>query len=149
MVEQKWGGGRSTPERRLDDAIADLERLLEETPKAGEWLARLRATLAEASGAVHAHVLTSEQRGGLLDQVEDETPLLAREAARLRREHDELSRQITALEGAADAMDEGDGFTERQLRLELMQLVRSLVAHRHRGSELMHRAFNVDLGAGD
>ena len=133
----------------LYESILGLEGALT-VPSRGrvrEWADGVTGQVGEVRNAIDNHLAVTEGRGGLFDKVMGEAPRLAHSIAGLRREHaslrsqvDEAARRVTAVQTPADV---------EQGRARLLDLIRALLEHRHRGAELVYEAYDVDLGSAD
>jgi hypothetical protein len=133
----------------LYSSILGLERDLS-TPARGrvpEWAHGVSERLGLVGRAVDSHIAVTEGSGGLFADVMDRAPRLAHEIAALREEHRSLRSQLDEAARAVEAVEDLDGVEGARVRL--LDLIRELLAHRHRGSELIYDAYNLDIGTGD
>lgn len=91
------------------------------------------------------HVTMTEAPDGLLAQIVNDCPRLAPMVERLRREHPAVTARLSA---AHERLDTSTPELAETVR-ELVSLLSAIERHRHGGGELLHRAYNVDLGLGD
>jgi hypothetical protein len=133
----------------LLDSIMDLEQSLAapSTARVRAWAADVAASLDRLRAVFDSHVTDTEKSGGLFEELTVEEPRLARAIDRMRADHvtiattaEELSERL----GAAD-----DGADADAMRAAVLDLIRALLVHRHRGAELVYDAYNVDLSVGD
>ena len=133
----------------LYEAIIGLERALA-TPSGGApeaWATMLGPPVARLEQVLDAHVHGTEGEDGLFVQLREEAPRLLPAVERLQGEHSELmgasqalATKLLAVRAARDVDD------VRDVALDLM---RRLLEHRHRGSELLFDAYQVDVASGD
>jgi hypothetical protein len=133
----------------LLDAILDLEQALAApaTERVAAWAEDVAGSLDALRAVFEHHVTDTEAAGGFFDEITEEEPRLTRAVERMRADHvtiattaDELAERLHHVDDDAD----GDA-----LRAAVLDLIRSLLVHRHRGSELVYEAYNVDLSVGD
>jgi len=133
----------------LLDVILDLEQSLAApaTERARAWAANVAGSLDALRNVFQHHVEDTEREGGFFEEILEEEPRLTRAVERMRADHvtiatsaDELAERLHAVTDATDV---------EPLRSGLLDLIRSLLVHRHRGSELVYEAYNVDLSVGD
>jgi hypothetical protein len=107
------------------------------------WRRRLMRDLERLRVAVEVHVDKTEASEGLLDEILEQAPRLAREVEGLRLEHtklrDECERVIARVEEFESAAS---------IRRMVMSFLGILAHHRHRSADLVYEAFGVDLGGG-
>jgi hypothetical protein len=127
--------------RAVDESLATA------VARGGAWRERVRAALAELAHDFADHIALTEQQGGLYDSALTRAPRLTAAVDRLRREHVELRDTI----GGYLAVLEHGGTTADlpAFREEVQVLVGRLVRHRQHGGDLVHEAFQVDLGGSD
>ncbi len=137
----------------LFDSILDLEAALAApaSDRVAAWAADVAASLDRLRAVFEHHVVDTESDGGFFEEILADEPRLARAVERMRADHvtitttsDELTERLRTLrnDGGRDTDVEG-------LRAGLLDLIRALLVHRHRGSELVYEAYNVDLSVGD
>jgi hypothetical protein len=158
-------GGPSTAIAPADGLAAHLERVRAhraelresvtavgaalESPLArgGMWRERVRAALAELAHDFDDHVLLTESSGGAYDRAAHAAPRLAGVAGRLRAEHPELR---DCIHGYLAVLEHGGTMADLPVfREEVGDLVARLVRHRSKGDDLLHEAYDVDLGGSD
>lgn len=133
----------------LLDAILDLEQSLAapSTDRTRLWAADVATSLGALRGVLEAHVTDTERDDGLFQELSVEEPRLIRAIDRMRADHVTLT--TTADELAERLGRVGDGTDVDAIRAAGLDLIRALLVHRHRGSELVYEAYNVDLSVGD
>ena len=122
-------------QERSGDAVEDPD----------QWRAALTDALDELAAVVTTHVTETEGRDGFLEElVRESEGRLSPAVRRLEREHQRIVSQVDALRtGLETGSDEGT------LREGADELVAQLEAHRHRGSDLLWRAYAAEIGVGD
>jgi hypothetical protein len=137
----------------LLDAILEFENALAApaTDRAALWATEVATALDRLRLVFEHHVIDTESEGGFFQEVLDEEPRLTRAVERMRADHvtitttaDELTEHLRRVASAGDPDADVDS-----LRAGLLDLIRALLVHRHRGSELVYEAYNVDLSVGD
>jgi hypothetical protein len=137
----------------LLDAVLDFEQALAApaSDRAALWAADVAAALDGLRVVFEHHVADTESEGGFFQELLDDEPRLTRAVERMRADHvtisttaDELAERLRRVASAGDVDADIDS-----LRAGLLDLIRALLVHRHRGSELVYEAYNVDLSVGD
>jgi hypothetical protein len=107
-----------------------------------EGLVRALGELAECWSR---HVADTEAPDGLLNQILTDAPRLATTVDKFRREHPGITaRIVTVSDRLADpTADRAD------LEPHVMALLTAIDRHRAGGGELIHRAYNIDIGLGE
>lgn len=127
-----------------DSVAAVVEALASPLARGGAWRERVRAALAELAHDFRDHVELTEGPGGLYDTVSRDTPRLAGQVQRLRREHDRFREDIDAY---LAVLEHGGTMADLPVfREEVTTLMGQLVRHRQKGTDLVYEAFEVDLG---
>lgn len=122
--------------RRATAAVTEVLR----TPSEGG----LQTALDELERVWARHTTATEAPDGVLDQVLADSPRLAPAIARLRREHGEVAAQLRDARRAL-AGDPPDPAA----RAALERMLAAVNRHRRDGRELLHNAYQVDLGLGE
>ena len=133
----------------LYEFILGLERAVS-APSQGrvlEWARGAADRVEQLRAAFKKHVAITEDGGGLFDDVMDQAPRLAHAIAELRRDHELLRSLLDDAGRSTQDVHDVDGV--ERTRTRLLDLILKLLEHRHRGSELVYDAYDVDLGAGD
>lgn len=130
----------------LGGSMAALEQALAPPISGREaaWAERVDAALLELTADFDEHVAMTEGSGGLHDAVLEATPRLSNAVHRLVTEHAvirELVADLTARVRPAVAADEVEAIRERGTAL-----LGRLARHRRHGADLVHEAYQVDLG---
>jgi len=113
------------------------------------WSLSLRERLVQLLDAFDHHVQVTEAGGGLLEEVVDVAPRLAKRVAQLRSDHVAIRSSIhNAIAGLQqpDLLDEAG---VEQVRDMVLDLLRQIAHHRHLGADLVYQAYNVDIEATD
>lgn len=124
----------------MEERIAALERALAAATGASGWASSVQFRLVDLRGALAAHVVAVEAPDGLLAEIVDGAPRLANAVQRMKDDHAALAEEIDSLVESALTVEPA---TLRERGLELM---RDMVLHRHRGSDLVYEAFARDIG---
>jgi hypothetical protein len=137
---------------RRDDfyeAILGLERAL--AVPAGDspelWGAMVTTQVGRVRGVLDDHVRGTEGEDGLFEQLREDAPHLLHAVERLGAAHDGLMARAAVLDASLEHVTTTDGVD--QARDAALDLMRSLLEHRHRGAELLYDAYQVDLSPGD
>jgi hypothetical protein len=131
------------------DAVIALEQAL--AAPAGDdapgWAAMLTAPVEHLREVLEGHIAGTEGPDGLFEEILDQAPRLAHDVERLQADHAPLVAATRALAGRLTSVaNDGDVDSVRADALELVQL---LLAHRHRGAELVYDAYAIDVSTGD
>jgi hypothetical protein len=155
--------------RRKDDALGlSLDSLRQalaaDVPgREREWAAAVGDALARVEAALRQHRAAAKAPDGVLAEVDQTRPTLARQADELRSDHDDFLTQVLALReevghaaeafqpaasrsgqpGAAGVVDFG------ATRQRAEQLLAGLQANQEAEAKLVLESINTDLGAGD
>jgi len=111
--------------------------------RAADWVGDLAAVVAELSLAWESHVALTESPDGLLEQITVDAPRLSSTVARLRREHVDVA---TRLRTAGELLRSGDESGLEPARRELSAVLLRIGRHRRDGGELIHQAYQIDIG---
>jgi hypothetical protein len=133
----------------LLDSILEVEQALASpgTERTRAWAADVSAAVDRLCAVFEAHVGDTERDGGFFDELLDDEPRLSRAVERMRADH--VTIATTAEELAERLRGAGADADVDALRAAVLDLIRALLVHRHRGSELVYEAYNVDLSVGD
>jgi Ala-tRNA(Pro) deacylase len=139
----KWIAARRARERLYGSILAVSDAITAPMGSGVRWRRRLRGELVGLKRALADHTAESEAPDGLLRQIEECAPRLARPVQRLRDEHVELGK-------ATDVMlDRLDGsLSSRAIRTGVLKLLGRFAMHRHLGADLVYEAYGVDIGGG-
>lgn len=92
------------------------------------------------------HVHDTEGRDGLFAEVSAAAPRLENEVDRLRSEHRRIDHQLDELAKIGRPSTDED---VRSIREQILDVLSLLAGHRFAGSDLLYRAYHVDIGAVD
>jgi diacylglycerol O-acyltransferase / wax synthase len=138
-------------ERRDDyyEAILGLERAM--AAAAGDdatgWAARAETAALDTRSVLRHHIEETEGPGSFYEDLSEHYPNLGPAAARLKAEHGPLRAAVDQLVETLSTVHDDAGVD--QARAEALDLLKGLLAHRHRGAELVYDAYNVDVATGD
>ena len=135
----------------LRGAMDQVERSIvaAATGRVAEWSAAVRAAMENLSNAFEHHMKVTEASDGLLAEVMQEAPRLARRVDIIKADHATIG---AALEGVQRTLRQGDAADDvgvRRLTDDVISLLSQLVQHRHLGADLVYEAYNVDIDAAD
>lgn len=132
--------------REVRDALVAVEDAISSPAiEPDHWRARVRVALEELDAAFEHHILETEHRGGLYEEMEQLASHLSGKARRLRDEHPLIRASIAAerarleVELPVEAID--------PVRDDLQRLIGRIIRHRQHGSDLVWEAYAVDIGA--
>jgi len=130
----------------LGGSMAALEQALSPRIAGGHsgWAERVEVALVELSADFDEHIAVTEGSGGLHDAVVAATPRLSNAVSRLGGEHiviKELIEDLLRRVGPPVPADQVDA-----IRAHGTALLARLARHRQRGADLVHEAYEVDLG---
>jgi hypothetical protein len=164
------------PQRITDDAlVTSIDRLIQvlDADVSGherEWAERMAHALARIEEGLRRHGAVDRFPDGLLAEVEDTTPTLARKVDELCREHGDLLEQCLALQEevrllveafapAAEASRERDAWPKQTgsgmapavgaIREQAEPFLASLRQNNAAETKLLQESVNTDLGGGD
>jgi hypothetical protein len=130
----------------LGGSMAALEQALAQ-PTSGRhsaWAERVDVALVELSADFAEHVAVAEGSGGLHEAVLASTPRLSHSIRRLIAEHAEIRGLIgDLLARVRPPVAAGDVGAVRELGTALLARLRR---HRQHGADLIHEAYQVDIG---
>jgi hypothetical protein len=157
------------PPRREHDALAlSLDRLRQalaaDVPgHQREWSKRVGDALARVETALRQHRAVAKAPDGLLAQVDETRPTLARQADELRSDHDDFLVQVRALReqvrrtveafttsAALSAKTRAGGVADfGAIRRHADQLLSGLQQNKDAETQLVLESVNTDIGVGD
>jgi hypothetical protein len=155
--------------RRTDDALAlSLDTLRQalaaDVPgRERQWADAVGDAAARVEAAPRQHRAAAKAPDGILAEVDETRPTLARRADELRTEHDDFLEQVRALREevrlAAEAFRPGAGAAAQPvvagvvdfgaIRRQAEQFLAGLQGHREAETKLVLESINTDIGAGD
>ncbi len=126
-------------------ALDELERAVAApaTGRAEEWRRAVIDRLELLREAFTHHVVVTEGRDGLFEEIMTQAPRLAHQVDKLRGEHQAIGDALTRVLADRDAED------IEALREAVLQVMGAVVRHRHAGSGLVYEAYFVDIDAAD
>lgn len=129
----------------LEIAAAGLERCLGAPSATSQWRIPVLEALARTQTALEGHLRDPGKGAAVADSVVREAPRLARQARRLTDEH------VGLLEShrAATALAQDDTTSPDDVRDSAAELAALMHRHVHHAHDLIHDAFESDLGDGD
>ncbi|MEX2557727.1 MAG: hypothetical protein WEB06_19110 [Actinomycetota bacterium] len=133
--------------RDCRQAITDLESSLEApvAKRTIDWRLKVIASLSALRGSFYDDVSFSEGPGGLLEDVMIRATHLAHDVEKLRIEQRKLVLALDAELGRAMLVTETPDVTRARLRA----LIQRLFRHRQHAADLVHDAYEVDIGGTD
>ncbi len=135
--------------RGVRAALGELERAVA-APSAGrskEWILTVTERMQALREAFSHHVVVTEGRDGLFEEIMGHAPRLARKVDRLRDDHVGISEELDAA-AATEAGSDPDGQVDA-VREAALSVMGHVVRHRHAGSSLVYEAYFVDIEAAD
>lgn len=130
--------------RELAEALQVFERLLDGQNRARGVVERQLQKLADLVESHFAH----EEEGGYMADAVTRAPRLSTTAEKLVGEHTELLDDVKKLHLLARSGVETEAWW-RQIDKDFTRLKARLLAHEHAENNLMHEAFNRDIGIAD
>jgi hypothetical protein len=140
---------------------AEAVREVLEQPPAGDRPGSAGAVRAAVERLVEvwtAHSVATSGPDGVLEQVLADSPRLAPAIGRLRREHDEIALALDAARRLLATAPPAPGVPAPDVPApdvpapgvtELLKALHAIDRHRRDGRELLHNAYQVDLGLGE
>ncbi|MEM9130715.1 MAG: hypothetical protein AAGE88_00120 [Actinomycetota bacterium] len=111
------------------------------------WRLRVAMAVDHAAARVVEHVVASEGSDSLLAQVRTDSPRLGWRVDRLRTDHSRLLGDVEQLRAAvADLGDDQVADRGPDIQDQARALTNTLTRHRHRRTDLVYEAYQVDLG---
>ena len=129
---------------RLYNSVLRVDESISAPPGRGRrWRHRLRSELEGLHLALTDHIAETEAPEGLLTEIEEQAPRLARAVDVLRREHAVLDKRCAVILERMDETESASSLTQG-----VKVLLGGFARHRHRGADLVYEAFGVDIGGG-
>ncbi len=129
---------------RLYNSVLRVDEAITASPGRGRrWRHRLRSELERLHLALTDHIAETEAPAGLLTEIEEQAPRLARAVDVLRREHAALDKRCAVILERMDETESASSLTQG-----VKVLLGGFARHRHRGADLVYEAFGVDIGGG-
>lgn len=117
-------------------------------PGAHTWANDLAEQLLRLHDKMFRH-FRHEESSGLLEEIVKEKPQTAAAVEVLRRDHDRMLSDLRALLGTAMVYSEAKSPEDPRLRRWTQSILSHLEQHEHDETELMQKAFCLDIGHGD
>lgn len=130
----------------LRESMSALEDALAGPASAGQarWAERVHVALVELSADFREHIVVTEGKNGLYNDLLESTPRLSGAVARLTQEHAQIRDLIDDLLGRVPTPESKQDMDRvRDLGTALLGI---LVRHRQRGSDLVYEAYELDVG---
>jgi hypothetical protein len=121
-----------------------LERSLRSRHRGDAWLGEVEAKLHAFRAGLHRHVVGAEGEHGWFTELRDGEPRVEPIVRRARADVAQLDHLVTTLLAGL----RHPGRATREIRHDLLCLVRATRRHRVRCQRLVHEALTVDLGVG-
>ena len=115
--------------------------------RTGAWAKELQPLMTDLRDAVNRHVAVTEGPGGLFEQIQTDAPHCSPAVQKLHGEHESFQTEIDEVLGKLDTGAD-DPVAMGAVREQVTSLVGRLVRHRQRGADLIHDAYEVDIGGG-
>ena len=134
---------------RLRAAIDGVEAVLSSAlaGRTGAWAKEMQPAMSRLREAVDHHIAITEGPGGLFEQIQTDAPHCSPAVQKLHGEHEQFQAEVDEVLGKLDAnMD--DPIEMGAVREQATTLIGRLVRHRQRGADLIHDAYEVDIGGG-
>lgn len=140
-------GDGSAPRAGLRRAMAALDAAVRLPASRVTWWSQLGAALDGVQQAWGRHIAAVESPRGLFDDIRRDAPRLDPALQRLHRAHENLLELIrTVRENIAVAQVES---RVEEARRAVATLLGELLLHQEHGGDLLHEAYEVDLGGVD
>ncbi len=124
----------------IRDSLSELEDRLAAAAASAGWRNDVISGYRQLREAFLAHVAEVEGNDGILADLIETAPRVANMVALLEREH------VTITERMDDLLERIPSISPDEIREQSLELMRSLVLHRQRGSDLVYEAYATDLG---
>jgi hypothetical protein len=124
----------------IRDSLSELEDRLAAAAASAGWRDDVISAYQQLRDAFLAHVEEVEGPDGILVDLVEAAPRVANTVALLEAEHVTITERMDAL------IDKVPTHPPAEIREESLELMRALVLHRQRGSDLVYEAYSTDLG---
>lgn len=129
-----------------DTALVDrIRALLQVARPSASWWVEVLARLDDLDDRIRAHRVAVEGPGGLHEQLRADAPRVTAQISRLERDHDDIDRRLRETR-ALVSQHAGDLRRAPQVITAVADLLDQIQRHQRRGREVMHQAYQVDLG---
>jgi septation ring formation regulator EzrA len=132
----------------LGQSMAALESALAEPEDADVSRRRVRAALTELAHDLRVHVELSESSQGIYAELRSTAPRLSTRVDAQLAEHPEMLAEVDRLLAERDDGLSGDEAVAEH-RAAVTALLQTLTRHRRRSADLLHEAWDVDLGGSE
>ncbi len=129
----------------IDVATALVRAVSRPSTRNGEWLADVHKGVLRVQDELDAHRAMTRRPGGRYSELIELDPRLGATVARLVAEQDELVDTVARLVRAIERA-EPNSAAIGPIRERVRRMSRVLVRHAHRSEDLVHQAYDVDLG---
>lgn len=110
------------------------------------WWPAVRHAIDQVIEAFDRHVESTEGAGGLLAEIAEAAPHLSNEIDHLRADHRHITEALSALRGRPAPRTETE---VEPVRSAILEVLSALARHRFSGSDLLWRAYQIDIGGVD
>ena len=124
----------------IRDALSELEDRLAAAAASAAWRTDVTSAFADLRQAFQDHVDEVEGDEGILVDLVEAAPRVSNMVALLEREHTTIAERIDRLAESVESL------SPPEIREQSFELMRALVLHRQRGSDLVYEAYSTDLG---
>jgi hypothetical protein len=125
----------------MQSTVDELRRVAELDDNGdGRWRRAAVAAVSEAAATWERHVAGSEAPQGILADVLQREPRLAHLVDTLRADHTEIRALLHRASASLPTQEAGEA------RQEVHEVSDRFARHHHLGAELIHSAYEVDLG---
>jgi hypothetical protein len=107
------------------------------------WVGAVSAAAQALAEAWQTHSAVTESPDGVLAQIVDDAPRLARQVGRLQAEHAEIEALLRLAAGQLPGAGAAD---PAGIRAELGAVLDRIARHRRTGGELIYQAYQIDIG---
>jgi len=107
-----------------------------------DWVVAVSPAAQALAEAWQTHAAVTEAPDGVLVQIVDDAPRLARQVGRLRAEHAQIEALLRL---AAEHLAGGDP-APAGISAELGEVLDRIARHRRTGGELIYQAYQIDIG---
>jgi hypothetical protein len=115
--------------------------------RTGAWARELQPAMSLLRDAVNHHIAVTEGPGGLFEQIQTDAPHCSPAVQKLHGEHEQFQAEVDDVLGKLDRAAD-DPVAMGAVREQVTTLIGRLVRHRQRGADLIHDAYEVDIGGG-
>lgn len=136
--------------RSVYDATIELEAALAVPPgDLAGWLAGVERSLGRVAQALAEQRAEYTGPEGIFARVLEQAPRLQHEVERVRAEQDRIAAEVVEALAAVRHSAGDDTTIVGRVRDECLDIFKTVSRFRHDSSDLLHGAYEVDIGAGD